>query len=76
MLFAFAVGWVWSIASARLSVRDAASDGEIARRAAVVASALTHADAPSAAYLTDAALNALVNRMFARRVARAGNCAR
>jgi uncharacterized protein YcbK (DUF882 family) len=64
VLFAFAVGWVWSIASARALGATATSDTEITPVTSVVASALTHADAPSAAYLTDAALTALVNHIF------------
>lgn len=65
VLFAFAVGWVWSIASARELGATARSDGEITPVTSAMASALTHASAPTTAYLTDAALTALVNRMFA-----------
>jgi uncharacterized protein YcbK (DUF882 family) len=65
VLFAFAVGWVWSIATARELGAAAGSDGEITPVTSAMASALTHASAPTTAYLTDAALTALVNRMFA-----------
>jgi len=66
VLFAFAVGWVWSIASVRTAGATGTSDGEITPVTSAVASALTHVSAPTAAYLTDAALTALVDRMFAK----------
>ncbi|HMA22982.1 MAG TPA: hypothetical protein VKP00_03280 [Gemmatimonadaceae bacterium] len=65
VLFAFAVGWVWSIANARELGATGRSDGAITPVTSAVAGALTHASAPTAAYVTDAALTALVNRMFA-----------
>lgn len=58
----FAAGWAWSIAEARTSrlVADAGSGGRgVSPATAAVAAALTDADRPSAAYLTDAALDAL-----------------
>ena len=65
VLFAFAVGWVWSIANARELGATGRSEGVITPVTSAVAGALTHASAPTAAYLTDAALTALVNRIFA-----------
>ena len=64
LLYALAVGWVWSLSHLR-SAQSAGSDAvtsTAARAAATIASALTSTDAPSAAYLTDAALNALFDR--------------
>ena len=55
VLVLFAVGWSWSIARARAS-GDA---GGITPATRNIATALTTSDAPSAAYLTDAALSAL-----------------
>jgi hypothetical protein len=65
LLYALAVGWIWSLSHLRTSL----ASGEVesvpsaaARAAATVASALTNASAPSAAYLTDATLKALLDR--------------
>jgi uncharacterized protein YcbK (DUF882 family) len=60
-----AAGWVWSLSHLRTS--EAANGSETptsaaARTAATIATALTSATAPSAAYLTDATLNALFER--------------
>ena len=54
-----AVAWIWTIAVAR-SAGTATGAGETTPATRSVAAALTTADAPSAAYLTDAALEALV----------------
>ena len=54
LLVLFATGWSWSIARAR-----ATGDGGVSRATANIARALTEGDAPSVAYLTDAALAAL-----------------
>jgi len=72
VLFAFAVGWVWSIASVRELGATATNEGEITPVTSTVASALTHVSAPTAAYVTDAALNALVDRMFASALGASG----
>lgn len=56
-----AAGWVWSIANARTLARG----GSGASATATIATALSHGDAPSTAYLTDAALNALADRILA-----------
>ena len=66
VVFAFAVGWAWAIAGARASGTGATNEAALAPVTSTVASALTHISAPTAAYVTDAALTALVNRMFAR----------
>jgi hypothetical protein len=66
VVFAFAVGWAWAIAGARASGTGATNQAALAPVTSTVASALTHISAPTAAYVTDAALTALVNRMFAR----------
>ena len=53
VILLFAIGWSWSIALARGSVgRHPASE-----TTGIIASALTDADAPAIAYLTDAALD-------------------
>ena len=64
LLYALAVGWIWSLSHARtLRALDDDSPGSTAARtAATIATALTSASAPSAAYLTDATLNALFDR--------------
>jgi hypothetical protein len=56
LLVLFAVGWSWSIARARAG-GDA---GALTPASANIATALTTGSAPSVAYLTDAALTALV----------------
>ena len=55
LLVLFAVGWSWSIAHARA----AGDTGAVTPASANIASALTNRSAPSVAYLTDAALEAL-----------------
>src|SRR4051812_48993525 len=58
VVFLLAAAWVWAIANARnLSAAQAESGGSLA--ATRVATAFARADGPKAAYLTDAALNAL-----------------
>ena len=54
VLVLFAMGWSWSIARAR-----AAGEEGVTAVTAGIASALTNSKAPSAAYLTNAALNVL-----------------
>ena len=56
VLSLLAAGWTWSIVDARTTGEDA---GGTTPATAAVASALTRLDAPSAAYLTDAALQLL-----------------
>ena len=55
LLVLFAIGWSWSIARARA----AGDSGPVTPASANIASALTDRSAPSVAYLTDAALEAL-----------------
>jgi hypothetical protein len=65
VLYALAAGWVWTLSHVRTTVSSgdlASAPSAAARAAASVASALTSADAPSTAYLTDATLNALFAR--------------
>jgi len=66
LVYALSVGWVWSLSHLRTSLAtnsDNATVGEAARAAASIASALTSGNAPSAAYLTDATLRALFDRV-------------
>ena len=57
-----AIGWTWSIFNARDLAAARAEGGDVAvGRMGRVAAALTNADAPTTAYLTDAALLAAVN---------------
>ena len=55
VLILFAMGWSWSIARARA----AGDSGPVTPASANIATALTDREAPSVAYLTDAALTAL-----------------
>ncbi|HEY0776478.1 MAG TPA: hypothetical protein VGD56_00805, partial [Gemmatirosa sp.] len=63
----FAVAWAWSIAAARGHRAGAAGAGRVSTHPGVtpatasVTAALTHADRPSTAYLTDALLNRLAD---------------
>jgi uncharacterized protein YcbK (DUF882 family) len=54
LVFLFVSGWSWSIAMARTT-----DDGEIADATASISAALTDPNAPSAAFLTNAMLEAL-----------------
>ena len=56
VLSIFALGWSWSIAAAR---SDIDASGAITPATASIAAALTNADAPSTAYLTDALVRTL-----------------
>ena len=65
LVYAFAVGWVWSLSHLRTLQGEggqSTATNAAARAAATIASALTSANAPSAAYLTDVTLNALFER--------------
>ena len=63
LLYALAVGWIWSLSHVRtLHAVDDTPTSVAERAAASIATALTSASAPSAAYLTDATLNALFDR--------------
>ena len=66
LVYALSVGWVWSLSHLRTSLATNADNttvSEAARAAASIASALTSGNASSAAYLTDATLNALFERV-------------
>jgi uncharacterized protein YcbK (DUF882 family) len=65
VLCSLAIGWGWSIATARSSRSGAVAPGNVTSATATIASALTRARAPTAAYLTDAALNAVADRLLA-----------
>ncbi|MGI8618595.1 MAG: D-Ala-D-Ala carboxypeptidase family metallohydrolase [Gemmatimonadaceae bacterium] len=54
-----AIGWSWSIATAR-PTRGSGDSTAVAPSASVIAAAITERNAPSTAYLTDAVLNAFV----------------
>jgi len=60
LVYALAVGWVWTLSHARTSSGRGDTRSAAAQAAATVASALSSVASPSAAYLTDAALNALL----------------
>ena len=65
LLYVLAVGWVWSLSHLRqlqAAGSDVTTTSAAARTAATIATALTSANAPTTAYLTDAALNALFDR--------------
>jgi len=59
VVLALAVGWTWSIAHAEALPSSPSSP------VAGVTAALTKADAPTTAYLTDATLNAITDRILA-----------
>jgi uncharacterized protein YcbK (DUF882 family) len=60
---AFAIGWTWSISRAEpIPPGTVTSGGTLA--GGNVTSSLTNANAPTTAYLTDATLNAIVDRML------------
>ena len=57
LLAIFAVGWTWSVATAAARPDDEAAVTEVTGS---ITSALTNADAPTAAFLTEAAMEALM----------------
>ncbi|MFL5578134.1 MAG: hypothetical protein ACJ79S_19455 [Gemmatimonadaceae bacterium] len=58
VLVLFAAGWAWSIAMARAEAAETDSPDAVTPVTAGIAAALTDGDAPTTAYLTDAAVNA------------------
>jgi hypothetical protein len=64
VLAAFAAGWAWSIVNAQTRSNSENSPGALARARAAIASALPTSDAPKAAYLTEAALDRLTERIL------------
>jgi hypothetical protein len=63
ILFALSVGWVYSLANAK-RFAQASETLPMSGARAVIANALPMSDGPTAAYLTDAALNQLTNAML------------
>jgi hypothetical protein len=57
LLATFAIGWTWSVATASARTDDATA---VNRVTASITSALTNADAPTAAFLTEVAMQALL----------------
>jgi uncharacterized protein YcbK (DUF882 family) len=57
LLATFAIGWTWSVATAAARPED---EGAVTSVTATITSSLTSADAPSAAFLTEAAMEALM----------------
>ena len=57
LLATFVIGWTWSVATADARTEE---DAGISGVTASITSALTHADAPTAAFLTEAAMEALL----------------
>ncbi|HJU67574.1 MAG TPA: D-Ala-D-Ala carboxypeptidase family metallohydrolase [Gemmatimonadaceae bacterium] len=57
LLATFALGWSWSVATADARTDE---DAAVTRVTASITSALTNADAPTAAFLTEAAMEALL----------------
>jgi hypothetical protein len=57
LLGTFAIGWTWSVATASTRTAD---EPAVTRVTASITSALTSADAPTAAFITEAAMQALL----------------
>src|ERR1043165_10206484 len=72
LLVLLAVGWGWSIANSR--THSTVADAEVAgsSTAGAIAAALTNRDAPSAAYLTNAALDLITARMIRSQLGTSG----
>jgi len=64
LVVAFAAAWSWTIANGRELTSNSGSTSPSVT--SMIASAVTSSNAPTTAYLTDAALNAVVNRALAR----------
>jgi hypothetical protein len=65
-----ALGYGWSFAN-RDFLRTSSANGEVST-AGFVAAALTNANAPTTSYLTNAALDALTERMLAKQMGKSG----
>jgi hypothetical protein len=63
-LFVLAIGWIWSIANARSLTSIASPSSPLSSARAAIASALPSSGAPTAAYVTDAALSAITDRIL------------
>src|SRR5438094_9889044 len=71
LLGILALGWIWSISRARETAET--SEGEVAPTAVgAITAALTNRDAPSTAYLTNAALDAFTERMLGSQLGKSG----
>src|SRR5687768_11949263 len=69
-LAVIAAGFIWSIVN-RDFIRTANADGEVTA-AGTIAAALTNANAPTASYLTNAAMDALTRRLLASQMGKSG----
>ena len=65
VVLALATGWLWSFNEARSAPRSSLASVGAPSPVRTIASALTETRAPTTAYLTDAALDALTNKMLA-----------
>src|SRR4051812_41487314 len=65
-----ALGYTWSFAN-RDFVRTASANGDVGA-IGTIAAAMTNKDAPTTAYLTNAALDALTERMLASQMGKSG----
>ncbi|MEO7082771.1 MAG: D-Ala-D-Ala carboxypeptidase family metallohydrolase [Gemmatimonadaceae bacterium] len=65
VLCVFAVGWGVSISTTHRLPSPASAGGDVTSATAEITSSLTHEQAPTTAFLTDAALNAIANRILA-----------
>jgi uncharacterized protein YcbK (DUF882 family) len=61
VLMMFAIGWTWSIVHARAVAPEGTA---ITSATSTITNALTHGDAPSTAYLSDAALSAFTDELL------------
>ena len=59
MVILFAIGWIWTVATARTMTVA----GMLPSTTARISAALTNGDAPTAVYLTDVSLNALAGEL-------------
>jgi len=64
VLSAFVVGWAWSIVNAQTRENRESAPGPLERARAAIAGALPTSGAPKVAYLTEAALDGLMNRVL------------
>src|SRR4051812_36013690 len=73
LLLLLAIGWGWSFVHARNVTSTASSNGEVVGGAAgAIAAGLTNRDAPTAAYLTNAALDLITSRMIRSQLGASG----
>jgi hypothetical protein len=65
VLLALTAGWGWTLATGHSPLVDRETSSPTQSLASTITTALTNRDAPTTAYLTDAALVAIVNRALA-----------